>query len=119
MIVSDNKISMSPAEFQEFADATFAPWMPRTVAEFNAMCDLGMARHLAENTGGTGFMHAIGIDAMKFGENGEVNFPMDKRRLAYLRAHGTWPMDPELKAFEEGGEAARGAPRLTVVGRKD
>lgn len=102
---------MSPSEEQEFKNATNAPWTPRTVAEFNAMCDLGSAYHLVENTGGQGFMHALEAEGMKFGENGEVNFPMDRRKMAYLKAHGTWPSDDEARSFE----SARPGPSLSVV----
>ncbi len=121
MLVSDNnKITMSASEFQEFADATFAPWTPRTVAEFNAMCELGMARHLAEDIGGTGFLNAIAIDAMKFGPEGQVNFPIDKRRMAYVKAHGSWPDDEQLKAFEQAEpQSGDSKPRLSIVPRKD
>lgn len=100
MLVSNGKITMSSAEAQEFASATFAPWTPRTIAEFNAMCDLGSARHLADNTGGQGFMFALEAEGMKFGENGEINFPMDRRKMAYLKVHGTWPTDEEARNFE-------------------
>jgi hypothetical protein len=115
MLVSDNKITMSAAEFQEFAAATFAPWHPRTIAEFNAMCDLGMARHLADDTDGAGFMHAIAVDAMKFGDDGQVNFPLDKRRMAYVKVHGIWPTDAQLADFEDAAEAPAGKPRLELV----
>ena len=100
MLVADGKITMSDAEWREFAAATFAPWVPRTPAEFDAMCALGSARHLADNTGGQGFVHALAAEAMAFGADGEVNFPIDKRRMAYLKLHGSWPTDAEFKAFE-------------------
>ena len=99
---------MSPGEAQEFAAATFAPWTPRTIAEFNAMCDLGSARHLADDTGGQGFMFALEAEGMKFGEQGEINFPMDKRKMAYLKVHGTWPTDDELRAFEADAPKSTG-----------
>jgi len=111
MLVCDNKITMSAAEWEEFQSATFAPWVPRTVGEFNAMCQLGAERHLVD---GGGFMDALAVEAMQFGPNGEVNFPIDKRRMAYAKVHGTWPNDEQLQAFEkEGGAAAR--PALSLV----
>lgn len=113
MLIADGKITMSGAEWQEFAASTFAPWMPRTPREFDAMVELGMARHLAENTDGQGFLHAIALDAMKFGPNGEANFPLDKRRMAYVKVHGSWPTDDELQAFEASGGTTRAA--LSVV----
>jgi hypothetical protein len=100
LTTTDFKITMSSQEFADFQSATFAPWVPRTVAEFNAMCDLGSARHLAENTGGQGFMHAIAAEGMRYGENGQANFPIDRRRMAYAKVHGTWPTDGQLKDFE-------------------
>lgn len=100
MQVCDGRITLSAAEWEEFARATFAPWMPRTIAEFNAMCALGSARHLAEDTGGEGFMHALAAEGMQFGPQGELNFPLDPRKLAYLKAHGEWPGETEVIGFE-------------------
>lgn len=73
------------------------PLMTRTVGEFNAMCQLGAARHLVA---GGGFMDALAVEAMQVGPNGEVNFPTDKRRMAYAKVHGTWPSDEQLQALE-------------------
>lgn len=97
MLVADGKITMSAAETQEFEAATFAPWTPRTIDEFNAMCDLGSARHRADNTDGIGYMHALAAEGMKFGEGGEANFPMNKEKLAHMKRHGTWPTDEQVK----------------------
>lgn len=115
MLLLDGKITMSHDEAREFAEACFAPWTPRTIAEFNAMCDLGSARHLADDTDGHGFMHALAVEAMKFGPNGEANFPLDKRKLAYTKVHGTWPSDAQLREFEGGADAAPGRPTLSIV----
>lgn len=115
MLISNGKITMTASEAKEFAAATFAPWTPRTIAEFNAMCDLGSARHEVDNTEGVGFMHSLAVEAMKFGPNGEMNFPIDHRKMAYVKVHGTWPSDDELQAFEAGGGVAR--PGLTLVGK--
>jgi hypothetical protein len=98
MLVADGKIMMSTAEAREFAEATFAPWTPRTVAEFNAMCELGSARHLVDNTEGAGFMHALAAEGMRFGENGEVNFPINKQKAAYMKVHGVWPTDQQVQS---------------------
>lgn len=114
MLVSENKITMGADEWNEFAAATFAPWIPRTVAEFNAMCQLGSARHLVDDTDGHGFMHALAVESMMFGPNGEVNFPIDRRRMEYVKMHGNWPTDQELHAFESAGGTPR-RPSLTVV----
>jgi hypothetical protein len=105
MLVSDSgKITMTVKEWHEFAGATFAPWRPRTRREFEAMIDLGIARHLAENTGGQGFMFAIAADGMRFGPDGEVNFPANQRKLAYARITGNWPTDSELADYESGSK---------------
>lgn len=118
MLISDGKITMGADEAQEFKEAAFAPWIPRSIGEFNAMCDLGSARHLFENTEGVGFMHALAVEAMKFGENGEVNFPIDRRRMAFLKVHGTWPSKEQLSDFErDGGPPARLA--LSLVRPKE
>lgn len=113
MLVADGKITMSDAEWLKFQELTWAPWTPRTHDEFNAMCELARARHMADNTAGTGFIFALAVDSMKFGPNGEVNFPEDKRRLAYVEVHGTWPSDAELEAFEAGTSTLRTG--LTLV----
>lgn len=107
MLISEGRITMTEGEWQEFVEATFAPWRPRTIAEFNAMCDLGGARHLVDNTDGAGFMHAIAVEDMKFTDDGQPNFPLDKRKVAYMKAKGTWPTQQQLEAFmrEHGGGA--------------
>jgi hypothetical protein len=112
MLVSDGKLTMSDAEWQEFAAATFAPWRPRTPAEFDAMCALGSARHRVENTDGHGFLHALAAEGMAFGPNQEVNFPISAARRAYLHKHGTWPADEEHRPGPEAGSAT---PTLTRV----
>lgn len=113
MLIADGKLTMNDSEWREFAEATFAPWMPRTPREFNAMVDLGIARHLAENTDGQGFMYEIALDAMKFGEDGQANFPMDKRRMSYVQVHGSWPSEEELRSFEDQQPVRR--PALALV----
>lgn len=120
MLVVDGKITMTGSEWAEFEKATFAPWTPRTVREFQAMCDLGAARHLHENTGGQGFMLAIACDAMKFGEDGKANFPSDQRRMAYIKVHGVSPTDEELAEFEGRGTGTGPAPAgLHLVGKDE
>ena len=115
MLVLDGKITMGADEAQEFKGATFASWTPRSINEFNAMCDLGSARHLVDNTEGVGFMHALAVEAMKFSENGEANFPIDRRRMEFLKIRGSWPKDEELKEFERQPERAS----LRLVGKED
>lgn len=114
MIIDGNRITMTGSELAEFTSATFAPWPPRTIAEFQAMCDLGAARHLADNIDGVGFMHALAVEEMKFGPDGAVNFPMDKRKMEYMRLHGTWPSEQQFKDFEGAAEPP-GAVKLSVV----
>ena len=101
-VSDDGRLTMNEDEWKEFAEATFAPWMPRTPREFDAMIDLGIARHLVENTGGTGGIHAIAADGMRFGANGEINFPPDRLKQAYIRRYGTWPTASQLAEFEAG-----------------
>jgi hypothetical protein len=112
MMVFNGTLSMSAEEWADFQRLTNAPWKPRTPEEFNAMCDLGAARHKADNTDGAGWIHAMGCSEMKFGPEGEMNFPADARRLAYVKVHGTWPSDEELREFE-GAPIAR--PGLKAV----
>lgn len=100
MMVFGEALSMTPDEWADFQRITHAPWTPRTPEEFDAMCDLGAARHKAENTDGKGWLHAMGCISMKFGPNGEMNFPADARRLAYVKAHGTWPSDAQMREFD-------------------
>ena len=113
MILSDGSLTMTDDEWQQFTNITRAPWRPRTREEFDAMCTLGAACHRAENTDGAGWMHALACEEMRFGPNGEMNFPADQRRLAYTAAHGTWPTDEELLAFE--GAPPPSAPGLKLV----
>jgi len=118
MLVSDNRITMSEKEWLLFQEMTFAPWRPRTIREFNALAELGAARHLVENTFGAGFIHALACETIVFGPNGEARFPSNPRRMAYTKVHGTWPTDEQLEAFENGMDVSdRPALRL-VAGSK-
>ena len=107
MLVSDGKITMSEAEWQEFAAATFAPWRPRTIEEFNAMVDLAIAKLRADGDDPLLGGHLAGLDAIKFGASGEANFPVNQRWLAYVKRHGVAPTAEQLQAFDE-------APRVTL-----
>jgi len=99
-LVFNDTLSMSVDEWVDFQGFTRAPWRPRTPEEFNAMCDLGAARHKVDNTDGIGWIHAMACSEMKFGPEGEMNFPADARRLAYVKVHGTWPNEKQLHEFE-------------------
>ena len=103
MIVVDGRIRMTDKEWLQFQRMIWAPWRPRTPEEFNAMCELAMARHRVENTEGMGEIYAVATKAMKFGPNGEVNFPEDKRRTDFIKVHGYSPNKQQLEDFE-GGE---------------
>lgn len=100
MMVFNDTLTMSAGEWADFQRLTHAPWKPRTPDEFDAMCDLGAARHELDNTDGTGWLRAMGCRAMKFGPQGKINFPADARRLAYVKVHGKLPSDDELREFE-------------------
>lgn len=116
MMVIDGQVRMTDKEWHEFQRLNWAPWRPRTVVEFNLMCDLAMERHRIEDTGGLGEALAIATSKMKFGPNGEINFPADPRRDAFLKVHGTWPTDEQLAAFEAGTLPAPGdRPALILV----
>lgn len=115
MILERGRIEMTAREFEAFAAATFAPWQPRTIGEFNAMCRLGYERHLVDNTGGAGFIPALACEGMMFNEDGTPNFPMDPRKEAYMRQHGTWPTDAQLREFLEATGADKGSPTLQLV----
>jgi hypothetical protein len=113
MILSNGYLTMTPVEWSQFQELTRAPWQPRSPEEFDAMCTLGAAHHRVENTGGVGWMHALACEEMCFGPNGEMNFPADKRRLAFAEANGTWPTDDELREFE--GETFPSTTGLKLV----
>lgn len=113
MMVFNGALTMSAEEWAEFKRLTNAPWTPRTPEEFDAMCDLGAAWHKAENTAGAGWMHAMGCSSMKFGPEGQMNFPADARRLAYVKKYGNWPTEDELREFEAGSSSA--GPGLRLV----
>jgi hypothetical protein len=103
----DGDILMSQREWEEFEGATQAQYRPRTIFEFNAMCDLAGARHAANARDAAcknlAFETAscINVEAMKFGPKGEVNFT----RL--LQEEG---------APQETAEAGQ-RPKLTVISR--
>ena len=119
MLVVDGTLRMNDKEWLEFQRLNWAPWRPRTPEEFNAMCDLAAARHRAENTDGLGEAYALSSGAMKFGPNGEMNFPADQRKLTFVRAHGFWPSAEQLEKFESGQmpatKSAKG--KLSVVAK--
>lgn len=113
MVVSDGRLSMSEQEWQQFAAATFATWKPRTVEEFNAMVDLAIARRRADDDAIEAALDVVALDAYKFGPDGEVNFPVNQRWLAYVKVHGVAPTPEQL---EELGAAPR-RTGLTLVSK--
>ena len=112
MMVFNGALAMSPNEWTDFQRITYAPWPPRTPEEFDAMCDLGAARHKAENTNGKGRVHAGICRLIKFSPGGEMNFPVDVHRLAYAKVCGTLPDAEQLYEFES---LPRSDPGLRVV----
>lgn len=113
MVVSDGRISMSEQEWRQFAAATFATWKPRTVEEFNAMVDLAIARRRADDDAVEAALDVVALDAYKFGPDGEVNFPVNQRWLAYVKVHGVAPTPEQLNGF---GDAPL-RPGLTLVSK--
>lgn len=116
---ADGDITMSDREWSQFAAATAAPYRPRTVLEFNAMCDLAIARHFADGDP-MGGVRAVEVEAMKFGPNGEINFPITPEQDDYMRKHGKFPSPEDLQAYRRGEdgpgvEEGRGKPALSVV----
>jgi hypothetical protein len=114
MELSEGRITMTDAEWAQFAEATFATWRPRTPEEFNAMIDLASARHMVENTGGAGGLRAIAAEGWKFGADGEVHFPPNRRKIAYLKEYGYWPTTEQLRQFEFNVDSL-GRPALKLV----
>lgn len=114
----DGTITMSHSDWQQFLAATGAPYKPRSIMEFNAMCDLAAARYLYENVEGMGGMNAVAVEAMKFGPNGEVNFPLTSGQDEYMKKHGTFPSAEQLQQFlrESGAPGAVVTPLRTVRG---
>ena len=114
----DGTITMSQSEWQQFVAATSAPYKPRSILEFNAMCDLAAARYLHENVEGMGGMNAVAVEAMKFGPNGEINFPLTSAQDEYMKKHGTFPSAEQLKEFlrESGAPGAVVTPLRAVRG---
>ncbi|MFC6281153.1 hypothetical protein [Polaromonas aquatica] len=99
MLITDHLITMTDSEWQQFQAMTRAPWRPRTIAEFNAMADLGSAMHRAEDTESIGEVFAQNTQRIKFGPDGQANFPADKRRLAYVEKYGHSPTPEQLANF--------------------
>ena len=91
MMITEDKIVMADEEWKLFQKLTEAPWKPRTKGEFDAMAELGAQYHLAQNTEGVGVVHALASRAVKFGPNGEVNFPINQHKMDYIRFHGEPP----------------------------
>lgn len=100
MLVVNGEIKMSQEEWDSFRARVFAPWKPRTPAEFNAMCDLGSIRHEIENTAGMGELLYKSCQSIKFGPAGEINFPEKRSELEYIRIHGESPTPEQLAEFE-------------------
>lgn len=116
---TDGDISMSEKEWREFAEATAAPYRPRTALEFNAMCDLAIARHFADGDP-MGGVRAVEVEGMKFGPNGEINFPITPEQDDYMRKHGTFPSAEDLQAYRRGEDGpgldeVSSKPSLSVV----
>jgi hypothetical protein len=99
MLVNDKRITMSESEWRDFQGRCNPPWKPRTPEEFNAMCDLASARLRADEDSFENSLFADAIQSIKFGANGEVNFPEDQRKLDFVKVHGTWPSEEELTAW--------------------
>ena len=110
MLVTNGKfITMTDSEWVRFQALTFAPWVPQTIDEFNAMCDLGRARH-HRTGGGPGNHEGISCDCIKFDEDGTPHFPENHRKLAFIKVHGYSPSDQELAMFESGEMPTSGKP---------
>ncbi len=116
-VSEDGRLTLSEDEWKEFAEATFAPWIPRTPKEFDAMIDLGMERHLIDNTEGRGWLRAMAADGMRFGPQGEINFPADRLKLAYAARYGAWPTESQLAEFVAGKTPTPAPPKpfLSIV----
>lgn len=102
MLVIDGVIRMNDKEVRHFIEVVGGPYIPRTPAEFNAMCDLSIARHLHEDTNGLGCIFAEAIRAVKFGPDNKINFFTDSRRTDFAKVHGYWPSEEQLLKFEAG-----------------
>lgn len=116
--LADGHISMSASEWQQFQRMTNAPYRPRTIREFNAMCDMAVARHDAEFRIGVddlGLCRAVAVQVMKFGPNGEVNFPITPAQDAYMKKHGTFPTGEELAQFLATSAGGIERPHLELV----
>lgn len=120
MLVIDGVIRMNDKEASHFMEVVDGPYIPRTPAEFNAMCDLSIARHLHKNTSGLGGVFAEAVRAVKFGPTGEINFFTDSRRADFAKVHGYWPTEEQLLKFEAGEmPAPNSEPDLALVGGRD
>lgn len=113
---TEGDIAMSESEWQEFARLTFAPWRPRTISEFNAMCDLAAAKYMADDDP-MGGVHAASVEVMKFGANGEINYPITRDQEAFMTKHGTFPTPEQLVEFrDERDSQPRPGSHLKLVG---
>lgn len=117
MLVADDLITMTDVEWKQFNAMTRAPWIPRTQAEFDAMCELGAAMHRAEDTESMGEVFAQSCLKIKFSADGIANFPADKRKLAYIKEHGHSPTPEQLDAFNNGDVPQRQGLSLVQPGK--
>lgn len=105
----DADLQLTQAEWELFQDITDATYRPRTIAEFNAMCDLAGARYAADyreaekkgdqKTCSVAMIRVINASAARFGADGECHF--------------------SIPGKEDGGSSAppkTGRPKLSIVG---
>lgn len=96
LVTDDKRLQMTDSEWSMFSELTGAPWRPRSVKEFNAMCDLAIARLEVEQPD-TCTVARLGIWAAKFDPDGKAHFPPpNSERLAFAKEHGRYPGADEL-----------------------
>lgn len=112
---------MTEAEWLQFKAITNAQWRPRTVEEFNAMCNLAAAKAHADTPGGFGIINGLEAESIRFDENGEMKFPPNPRKQAFIKEFGREPKNmEELGAFERGElKNNYSTPKLDVITSSD
>ena len=115
LVTDDKKISMTDSEWSLFFYMTQAPWRPRTVDEFQAMCNLAIAR-MECDFGVDNFMALIAVEQIMFTPEGKANFPMDKEKIERMKITGKWPSDEEMRA-QAAAQEATPSKGLHLVGK--
>jgi len=84
MLIEGNNITMTDHEWESFRIMTRAQSVPKTIEEFNTMCDIA-AQQKCDEDPINGPMWMMGTLAMKFSPDNTPNFPLNSARNMCMR----------------------------------